>query len=490
MKNIFKKIVVTILRAEAKMVLAKYHPHIVAVTGSVGKTSTKDAIFAVLAESLHVRKSNKSFNSEIGLPLTILGIPNAWNNPFRWMQNILDGLLLILLPSKYPTWLVLEVGADRPGDISSLASWLPVDIAVITRLPDVPVHVEFFTSPEEVVKEKLSLIDAIKKDGTLLIYADQKTALAKSKAEVRGIQTVLFGLSHEASVRLDDFEAVFESVPDHTLPLGMQATLHIGENSAPVAVMGVLGIHSLIPILAAAAVAQSLSFQMNDIVEGISKYEPPRGRMRLLPGIKDTLIIDDTYNASPAAVEAALEALVLLKKDDKNLPPVSGGAKLDVGIPLGGRIEVSRGVVASHDIPLGRRIEVSRGVVASHDIPLGRRIAVLGDMLELGKHSVDEHKKIGKIAAQTVDILITVGFRARDIAEGALNNGMAEGCIFQYEDSVRAGLDLQEMIQEGDCILVKGSQSIRTEKIVAELMKEPERARELLVRQESDWKKR
>lgn len=123
----------------------KYKPRIVAVTGSVGKTSTKDAIFAVLADNQHVRKSDKSFNSEIGLPLTILGCPNAWNNPLRWLQNIFDGFLLLVLPSRYPAWLVLEVGADRPGDISGVAKWLPVDVAVITRLPEVPVHVEFLT---------------------------------------------------------------------------------------------------------------------------------------------------------------------------------------------------------------------------------------------------------------------------------------------------------------------------------------------------------
>src|SRR3989338_1816365 len=162
MKNLFKKLIVFIITLQARAVLRKYKPMIVAVTGSVGKTSTKDAIYAVLSKSARVRKSEKSFNSEIGLPLTILGAPNAWSNPFRWLANIVDGLFLIWFDAPYPEWLVLEVGADRPGDIRSLAGWLPVDIAVITRLPEVPVHVEFFDSPEAVVEEKASLIDAIK----------------------------------------------------------------------------------------------------------------------------------------------------------------------------------------------------------------------------------------------------------------------------------------------------------------------------------------
>ena len=152
MKTFFKKAVVFIITLEARAVLRKYKPKIVAVTGSVGKTSAKDAIYEVLSEGARVRKSEKSFNSEIGLPLTILGIPNAWSNPFRWLQNIIDGLFVLLFTVQYPQWLVLEVGADRPGDIRSLAKWLRVDIAVITRLPEVPVHVEFYAA--EAVVEK------------------------------------------------------------------------------------------------------------------------------------------------------------------------------------------------------------------------------------------------------------------------------------------------------------------------------------------------
>src|SRR4051812_3206000 len=102
MKQSFKKIVVKILELEAKLVLKKYKPKVVAITGSVGKTSTKDAIYTVLATTFFVRKSSKSFNSEIGVPLTILGLPNAWNSPSGWIKNIIDGFLLFLLPHKYP----------------------------------------------------------------------------------------------------------------------------------------------------------------------------------------------------------------------------------------------------------------------------------------------------------------------------------------------------------------------------------------------------
>ena len=166
MRGVFKSIIVWILQAEAKAVLRKYTPKVVAITGSVGKTSTKDAVYAVLSKKYHVRKSEKSFNSEVGVPLTILGLGNAWGNPLHWLQNIIDGLSLIVTTRPYPEWLVLEVGADRPGDIRSLASWIKVDVAIITRLPEVPVHVEFFDSVEAVIEEKASLMDAVRPGGS------------------------------------------------------------------------------------------------------------------------------------------------------------------------------------------------------------------------------------------------------------------------------------------------------------------------------------
>jgi UDP-N-acetylmuramoyl-tripeptide--D-alanyl-D-alanine ligase len=178
MKSILKIVVVSVLTWEAKLVLKKYKPKIVAVTGSVGKTSTKDAIASVLSHFFFVRKSEKSFNSEIGVPLTVLDCPNGWSNPFAWLKNIFEGLALIVLPNHYPEWLVLEVGADRPRDIQNLTRWVKPDIAVITRLSKVPVHVEFFSSPAQVFEEKGRLAEALKRDGTLVLNADDEDVLA------------------------------------------------------------------------------------------------------------------------------------------------------------------------------------------------------------------------------------------------------------------------------------------------------------------------
>lgn len=434
MKQALKALIVWILRAEAKAVLRKYRPKVVAITGSVGKTSTKDAVYAVLQKKFHVRKSEKSFNSEIGVPLTILGLGNAWGNPLHWIQNIFDGLLLIMTRRPYPEWLVLEVGADRPGDISSLAGWLKVDVAIITRLPEVPVHVEFFDSVEAVIEEKASLMDAVRPGGTIILYADdERTRKLEQRLPAPDAKFVFFGFHDEVDVWVNKFEVVKES-GGHNWPVGMRANITVEGEAVPVQIMGSLGTHAFLPAAAAAAAGHVLGISLPEIVAGIESYDPPPGRVRLLPGIKGTLIIDDTYNSSPAATVAALEALQLTKAR--------------------------------------------------------RKIAALADMMELGRLSVEEHRKAGKSAAKVCDVLITVGVRARDIAMGALDNGLPDQNILQFEDSAAAAAEIQNLIQEGDAVLVKGSQSMRMEKIVEEIMLEPERAPELLVRQDREWKRR
>lgn len=441
MRTFIKNTVIWLLRVEAKAVLKKYKPKVVAVTGSVGKTSAKDAIFAVLAASgARVRKSEKSFNSEIGLPLTVLGVPNAWRNPLHWLQNILDGLFLIVFEAQYPEWLVLEVGADRPGDISSLVGWLPVDVAVITRLPEVPVHVEFFVSADAVAQEKAALIDCIKPGGTLLLFADdERTLKLEHRLPAPDAKVMTFGFGGRAEVRGTHFEVLRErdltGRVEGGVAVGMRGGIQVGCRELPVELKGAVGAHAFLPLIAAAAVGQALGLEHEDIAEGLGGYKPPPGRMRLLPGIKHTLVVDDTYNASPAAAAAALEALQLLS---------------------------------------GK----------------GRRVAALADMMELGRHSVEEHRKLGVLAARMCDVLVTVGFRARDTAQAALDQGLHEQHVFQYEDSRQAGRELQNILQEGDVVLCKGSQSMRMERVVEEVMQEPERAGELLVRQDVEWKRR
>src|SRR3990167_8442634 len=198
MKTTFKKIIAYILRIESQLVLSKYQPKIIAITGSVGKTSTKDAVYAVLSKVTYVRKSDKSYNSEIGLPLTILGVPNGWSNPLIWIKNIFSGLWLIIYPHKYPTWLVLEVGVGKTGDMRETASWLKSDVVIITGIGETPVHIEFFNSRKHLIEEKSGLTKTLKKDGVLILNADDDDVLEmKNKTRNR---TMTYGFKNETNI--------------------------------------------------------------------------------------------------------------------------------------------------------------------------------------------------------------------------------------------------------------------------------------------------
>jgi UDP-N-acetylmuramyl pentapeptide synthase len=430
LKSFLKKIIVSVITLEARVVLWKYKPKIVAVTGSVGKTSTKDAIYSILKQSFYVRKSEKSFNSEVGVPLTILGCPNAWNSVSLWLKNILEGLELIFLGNKYPEWLVLEIGADHPGDIRSITKWIRPDIVAVTRIGSVPVHVEFFKSRDQLIREKRYLAEALKPHGVLILNADDPDVIA-FKEKSKNV-CITFGISNPADITASNEMMVYEEKEAVKKLKGVNFKLNFSGNSVPVTLHGVLGLQHLYPVLAAVAVASSQSINMVHITEALLEHVPPRGRMNVHEGIKDSTIIDDTYNSSPVALHEALDAL--------------------------GKVEVT-----------------------------GRKIAVLGDMLELGKYSVDEHKRAGQAVAGVADVLVVVGLRALYIKEGALMQKMSSKKIYVVEDSKTAAEQVKGMIKKGDLILVKGSQSMRMERIVAEIIAHPEKKSELLVRQEPEW---
>ena len=425
--NFIKRIVVLILTLEARLVLVRYKPKIIAVTGSVGKTTTKDAIYTALANELYVRKSERSFNSELGVPLTILGLENAWANPLRWALNIVRGAWLVVSKTSYPAWLVLEVGGDRPGDIRKLARWLAPDIAVLTGVPDIPVHVEFFRSPEELAREKCSLAEYVKQGGKLVLNGDD-TRMVEMCMEYRGM-TVGYGFGNRNHFYASHQGIIYEK----GRPAGVRFRLNHQGSSLPVSIFGALGRGRTYAALAAFVVSDIVGVDSVAAAHSLGAWTPPPGRMRVLKGVNGSTIIDDTYNSSPAAALSALDTLKELKT--------------------------------------------------------ARRIAVLGDMLELGRFASEAHRNIGTRAAACAEKLVTVGFRSRASAEAALDAGMADGNIRQYEqnESRRVGEELKGELQEGDIVLVKGSQSMRMERTVEELMAEPERAGDLLVRQEEEW---
>lgn len=430
MKQLLKKIIISVITTQAGWVIRRHKPTIIAITGSVGKTSTKDAIYDAIKKSVHARKSQKSFNSEFGVPLTVLGLRNGWNNPWQWVWNIVDGTCTALFSRTFPDVLVLETGVDTPGDMKQLTNWLTPDIVVLTRLPDVPTHVEQFASPQAIVEEKMTLIHRMSPNGTVIYNADDATIVR----EMEKVTQVKLSYSQHvpATIRAT---AVSTTYLEGTAT-GTNITLRgADEKELQVTTPEVIGNQSAYCLAAALTVASVLQVDTADAIASLETMTLTPGRMRLLDGIKRTHIIDDTYNASPAAVSNALQTL-------------------------------------------------------SETTCAGRKFAVLGDMLELGSYSIAAHQEIGKEAAAACDFLITVGVRARHIAQTAQQHGLDGKHIFQYEHTDRTGKELQNMLQPGDLILVKGSQGMRMEKVVLEIMNEPMRADELLVRQDTAWRKR
>jgi len=423
MKNVVKSIVVAILAFFARAVVRRYSPKIVMITGSVGKTSTKDAVAAVLAARFFVRKSEKSFNSEFGVPFTILGVENPWGNPLAWFRVLKSAFALLVLPNHYPNMLVLEVGADKPGDLARILHIATPDAVVVTRLPDIPVHVEAYSCPEAVREEEFSPAHALAAAAPLIVPIDDPYAF--DSAARTSARIISYGMLSDAGVRVSDI-SFYES---EGKVAGMRAKVSVNGEEQSLVVKGSVGLTQLLPAAAALAVAVAFNIPLSEALTALEAYEPPPGRGRLLVGIHNSIIIDDSYNASPAAVEEALGTL-------KMFPHAM------------------------------------------------RHIAVLGDMLELGRYSVMEHERIGAIANDAADVVVAVGIRARAFAVAP---GKTE--VMKFDNARAAATALVGYVRPGDVVLVKGSQSIRTERIVRALLADPSDATKL-VRQEKEWERR
>lgn len=415
----------------AKAVLARYKPKVVAVAGSVGKTSTTRAVAAVLARSFPTRGSAKNHNNEIGVPLTILGEAKAGGrSPLAWLGIFWRGFLLAYGPSQsYPKILVLEMATDHPGDLAYLTSLAPPDVAVLTAVSEE--HTEFLGDLDAVAEEEGTVVTSLRAGGTAVLNADDPRVAAFAKGLVES-RAILYGAGPNAKVRAERItsEVAFGAV-------FTRFDLRISGRTFPVNLGDALGEGNVYAALAAASVALALGMDPAAIPYGLAEYQPPPGRLRVLPGIKGTILIDDTYNSSPRAADLALRTFRAL--------PVAVG---------------------------------------------GRRIAVMGDMLELGVLTEGAHRRLGKAAAEArIGLLICVGPASASSCAAAREAGMTDEQAIHLATAQEAGLFLKERIQAGDLILVKGSQGVRTERIVKELMAEPERAGELLVRQSKEWLK-
>lgn len=430
MKNIVSKAILLL----ARKIIQKYQPTVVAITGSVGKTSTKEAVATVLRPDHRLRASEGNYNNAFGVPLTIIGCPSPGRSVIGWLLVLWRGVAQWLFTNKaYPSLLVLEFGIDHPGDMDVLCQIAAPDVAVLTRIS--AVHVAQFDSLEALAQEKAKILSYVKKQGAVILNADDARVLANKE---RYDQAVTYGLSEGADVRAQAL--TLETRQDFSFePEEMVASLSFEvayqKDRAQVVLTNQLGQAQVSCVLAAMAVGRKFGLSLEVMAKRLEALVPAPGRMRPLAGIKGCLLLDDSYNAAPASMQAALDVLIAFE-------PVSGA----------------------------------------------KRIAVLGSMAELGNLTEQEHRFIGmRVAELGIDILMTVGEQATIIRRAAIEAGMDEMHTHQFATSAQAGRELDRLVKSGDIVLIKGSQSMRMERVTKDLMAEPLRAHELLVRQSAAW---
>jgi UDP-N-acetylmuramoyl-tripeptide--D-alanyl-D-alanine ligase len=417
-----KKILEFLLKTVTILIIRKYNPLIIGITGSVGKTSTKEAIYSTFSKVKKIRKSSGNLNTEVGAPLVFFKEKKPGKNIFGWLLIIIKGVLLVLkTDNDYPEVIISEMAADKPGDLDYLGSFINPDISIITAVGKVPVHIEFYKDAKEVAREKRKIIKATKKDGTVILNNDD---LYVSKMKNKKRKSFSFGYKEDSDVVIKSFQT--KSVKESSGVLryknkdfSFSLPLCIGDSFAYIAAT-------------VFSVGISLKIEPEKVVELMKKIRPAKGRMYPIKGIKDTVIIDGSYNASPLSTKSAL--LTLKKAKGK------------------------------------------------------RKIAVIGDMLELGRYSANEHRKVGKLAVSCCDYLFVVGSWSTVVEKSAICEGMKKEKVFSFLKSTDAVHEIEKIISPKDVILVKGSQGVRTEKIVLALMNNPQKAKKKLVRQDKYWK--
>ena len=383
----------------ARYTVAQRRLVVVGITGSVGKTTAKEAIAAVLSGTPSVFKNRANYNGLYGLPIA----------------------LSELLPEQRVA--VLEMAADHFGEIRKLTEIARPDIAVITTVE--PAHLETFGSLEAIAREKSDLVAALPAGGLAVLNADDPRVAAM--AGLSPARVVTYGTASALVGRSCPDICASDIIPSRE---GVRFTLETPAGRRRLSIP-LLGRHQVYAALAAVAVGLARGVELDSIMERLADMPRVRGRLNPLPGLRGSLILDDSYSSSPAAAEAALETLGALE---------------------------------------GRR-----------------KIAVLGDMVELGDFEAAGHEQVGRRAAQVVDLLVTRGNRARRIAEAARDAGLSSDRVVATYTAQDAAKAVLADLGPGDVILVKGSLATRMEQVARLLMAEPGSAEERLVRQDAAW---
>lgn len=398
------------------------HPDIklITVAGSVGKTSTKLAIATLLSQKYRVRLHEGNHNTHLSAPLAILGInfPGNPRNFWQWHKVFSAARKRIKSPSSQePQIIIQELGTDHPGDIERFSKYLAPNIAVITSVS--PEHMEFFGSIDAVAQEELGAASFAE-----IAILNQDDISPDFFKYVRNSN-----VSTYSSIGGANYNFIANSFSLIDGFGGKIQTPEYGEINVRVKVFGE---HSLRPIIGAVAVSAKLGLSSQEIIGGLVSLKPIPGRMNFMRGVKESVLIDDTYNSSPAALEAAIQTLYALSAPSK--------------------------------------------------------IAIIGSMNELGESSAFEHQKIGEMLdGISLSWVITVGEQANRFLAPAAR---LRGCqVYEAKNAIDAGTFAHKIMERGSLVLLKGSQGevyLEEATKILLLNKEDEN---LLVRQDEKWKK-
>ena len=355
-----------------------YNIPVIGITGSVGKTSTKDIIASVMSKKFNTLKTLGNYNNQIGLPLTILRL-------------------------KDEEAMVVEMGMSQKGEISNLSKIAKPTVAVITNVGTA--HIGNLGSRENILKAKLEILDGLQEGGTLVINNDNDMLHNWYEKEApKNLKIITFGIENKSDIMPYDI-VLSENGSTYKIDLD-------GKTYSVNVTVG--GNHFVLNSLCAIAIGRLFSIDMQDILEGIANFELTKRRMQVEKNTEGITIINDCYNANYDSMKAALDYL--------------------------GKINANT------------------------------KIAVLGDMLELGDFSKSLHQKVGEeVARNKIDVLITVGELAKEIAKAAEKNGLDRKNIIRCNTNDEAVEQIKKTAQKGDAVLLKASNGMNFQEIFTKI---------------------
>jgi UDP-N-acetylmuramoyl-tripeptide--D-alanyl-D-alanine ligase len=337
------------------------------------------------------------------------------------MNLFVQGFSLLLADHVYPEVLILEMGADHPGDIEYLTRMAPLNIGVLTYVDFA--HTEFFKDVHGVAQEKRHIISHLQEDGLAIVNFDNE--MSREQVHHTSADVLGYGQHENSLIRMEQGSILRDKD-------GVRYKVNFHGSQFPVSLNGIYGDNMVYGSLAALAVAAALDINMLDAVEALKGLKPVVGRLNMLEGIRNTHILDDTYNASPAASKASIDVLA--------------------------------------------------------DMEAHRRIVVHGEMLELGDAAEGLHYEVGQYCMlKQVDAVFAYGLLGEELARGVRETGLEGQVALHFSSHEELITALGEFVQEGDIILVKGSQGSRMEVVSKALLAEPDLADTVLVRQTPYW---